>query len=183
MDDKVYLDSNGVTRDSFALARKIYDSGFRPDVVIALWRGGTPVGIVVHEFFEYMGVHMEHAAVKAVSYTGIGQRGAPRVEQLEPVLAAMRPGARVLLVDDIFDSGCTVREVIRRLAVRTSAVKVATLYVKAGANQTDIAPDFCGRVTTNWIVFPHELVGLTEEEIHAKDPAVHGLVGGVRPPA
>ena len=49
MDEKIYLDSNGLTRDSFALARKIFDSGFRPDVIIGLWRGGTPVAVAVQE--------------------------------------------------------------------------------------------------------------------------------------
>jgi len=148
-----------------------------PDVLLVLWRGGTPVGIVVHEFLLYKGIDTYHAVVKAVSYQGIGRRVAPRMEFFDSVLDVIDEGAHVLVIDDIFDTGSTVKEVHRRLAAKTSNVKVATLYLKEGANQTDIVPDFCLRKTSKWIVFPHELMDLTREEIMQKDPFVHELLG------
>ena len=73
MSNKIYLQANQLYNDSFALAKQIYDSGFVPDALIALWRGGSPVGIAVHEFFLYKGIKFYHTIVKTVSYTGINE--------------------------------------------------------------------------------------------------------------
>jgi len=177
MDDKVYLDSNGLTRDSFALARKIYDTGFRPDIVIALWRGGTPVGIAVHEFLHYKGVDCYHTAVKTCAYTGIGQCREPEIENMDHLLARIKPETKVLVVDDIFDSGKTIRAVRERLAVTKADIRVATLYFKPRRNTVDFGPDFYLKEVDAWLVFPHELMGLTPEEIRRKDPEIHALLG------
>jgi uncharacterized protein len=177
MTEKEYIRADDLVRDAFSLAHRIYESGYVPDVLLVLWRGGTPVGIVVHEFLLYKGIDTYHTVVKAVSYQGIGRRVAPQLESFDSVLGAIDDGAHVLVIDDIFDTGCTVREVYRRLTARTTNVKVATLYVKAGANQTEIVPDFHLRKTSKWIVFPHELMDLTREEIMQKDPFVHDLLG------
>jgi len=66
MAEKEYIGADELVRDSFELAARIYASGYRPDVILVLWRGGTPVGIVVHEFLLYKGVETYHTAVKAV---------------------------------------------------------------------------------------------------------------------
>ena len=111
MDEKIFLDSNGLTRDSFALARKIYDDGFRPDVIIGLWRGGTPVAVAVQEFLQYLGVGCYHTAVKTQAYTGIGEHKHPVIENLGTLLDHLKDAERVLVVDDIFDSGDTAAAV------------------------------------------------------------------------
>ncbi len=176
MSEKEYIRADKLVRDSFLLARRIYDSGYVPDVLLVLWRGGTPVGIVVHEFLLYKGIDTYHAVVKAVSYQGIERRVAPRIESFDSVLNFIDDGAHVLVIDDIFDTGRTVKEVHRRLSVKTANIKIATLYLKTGANQTNIFPDFYLRETSTWIVFPHELMDLTADEIRQKDPFVYGLV-------
>lgn len=177
MSDKVYLDANGVTRDSFLLARQIYDSGFKPDIIIALWRGGTPVGIVVHEFLHYKGSNCYHTVVKTSSYTGIAQQGEPVVENIDYVLARLNSQSNVLVVDDIFDSGNTAK-IIKRIITRvTPNLKFATLYFKPLRNKTDFSPDYFVAETDSWLVFPHELVGLSPSEILEKDSQVHALLG------
>jgi hypothetical protein len=55
-------------------------------------------------------------------------------------------------------------------------VRVATLFYKPGAAQVPLAPDYYLRTTDRWIVFPHELAGLSDEEIKAKDEFVYRLV-------
>ena len=50
--------------------------------------------------------------------------------------------------------------------------KIATLYYKPANNKTDIVPDFYLHSTNEWIVFPHELEGLTLDEIRCKDPDI-----------
>lgn len=176
MTDKIYLNSNELTKDSFRLAKKIYDSGFNPDVIIGLWRGGTPVGIAVHEFLHYKGVNCYHTAVKTSSYTGIDQHGATVIENLEPVLKRLTPESRVLIVDDIFDSGNTAAAVKDALSPYTNNLRFAMLYYKPQRSQHSFGPDYYLKETNEWLVFPHELMGLTPEEVREKDSELYTLL-------
>lgn len=177
MDDKVYLDANSVTRDSFAFGRMIYDSGFRPEVIIALWRGGTPIGVVVQEYLHYRGVKCYHTAVKTSAYTGIGTYREPVIENMDAVISRIQKGTRVLVVDDIFDSGSTLKAVRTQLMKTEGDIRFATLYYKPSRNQVGFEPDFYFKTTDRWLVFPHELMGLTPDEIRDKDPEVYALLG------
>ncbi len=178
MPPKTYLSSNEVTRDSFLLANIIWSSGFRPDAIIALWRGGSPVGIAVQEFLRMKGVDCYHTIVKCSSYTGIEASHEPVVENMGYVRAVLRPNGKVLVVDDIFDTGSTARRVKLELATTTADVRFATLYFKPSRNSTPFKPDYYVRETDRWLVFPHELMDLTPDEILEKDPFVHGLLFG-----
>ena len=181
MADKTYLSANEVTRDSFLLAHQVFLSGYRPDVIIALWRGGTPIGVAVQEYLAMRGVKAYHTAVKVTSYTGIGTRTEPHIENLEDVRALIRPGGSVLVVDDIFDSGNTARTVRDSLRPVTHDIRFAMPYFKPGNNTTDFEPDYFVHKTDRWLVFPHELDGLTPDEIREKDPFVHDLLFGNPP--
>ena len=167
MSEKEYVGPLSLQHDAFHLAARIVASGYRPEVLLVLWRGGTPIGIIIHEFLLYKGIETYHAALTAASYTGIEQQVEPRIEHLESVLEFVKPGSRVLLVDDIFDTGRTIKKVKDLLRERTDQVKVATLYYKEHKNMTDIVPDFYLRKTEKWIVFPHELMDLTLDEVRA----------------
>ncbi len=176
MVDKEFIRADDLVRESFALAKRIYDSGFIPDVLLVLWRGGTPVGIVFHEFLLYKGIDTYHTALKAVSYTGIGTRIEPVIENIDSLMKNLTPESKVLVIDDIFDSGSTMKKVVDELGSFVAELKIATLYYKSEANTTDIVPDFYGRKTNRWIVFPHELMGLSEAEITAKDRVISDLL-------
>ncbi len=173
---KDYIGPAALLRDSFLLAARIHASGFQPDVLLVIWRGGTPIGIVIHEFLRYRGIHPYHAALKSESYTGIGESEEPRIEHLDSVMAFIRPDSHVLLIDDIFDTGRTVAKVRELLRVRTPHVKIATLFYKESRGVTDLVPDFYLHKTENWIVFPHELMDLTLAEVREKDPFIHRLL-------
>ncbi len=175
MTEKVFVKADDLVRDSFDLARSIYDSGFIPDVLLVLWRGGTPVGVVIHEFLLYKGIDTYHTVIKSESYTGVDQRREPQLECVAHVLEHVTASSKVLVVDDIFDSGSTMQKVVGELLPRVAEIKIATLYYKRDANVTDLTPDFFHRETDRWIVFPHELMGLTSDEIRAKDPSVADL--------
>ena len=176
MVEKEFIRADDLTRESFALAKRIYDSGFIPDVLLGLWRGGTPVGIVIHEFLLYKGIETYHTALKAVSYTEIGKRVEPMIENVDSLMKHLTPDSKVLVVDDIFDSGATMKKVVEELGGFVAELKIATLYYKSEANTTDIIPDFYGRETNRWIVFPHELLGLSSAEIRAKDHVISDLL-------
>lgn len=50
MSDKQYLSADQLLVDSFRLAERVFSSGFEPTMIIAIWRGGVPIGIAVQEF-------------------------------------------------------------------------------------------------------------------------------------
>ena len=176
MNGKRFVGAAELTRDSFLLAKHIFDSGWLPHLLVALWRGGSPIGIAVHEFLLYKGVRTEHAVITCGAYSGIGVRGELQIKGLEPVVAGVVPGQRVLLVDDIFDSGLTADALVGQLATAGADVRVATLFWKPSHNRTSRRPDYHLHVTSEWVVFPHELEGLSPEDIRRKDPALHQIL-------
>ena len=174
---KTYIDANGYLLDTFRLARKILDSGWLPEDIIALWRGGAPVGIGIHEFFCYHGVRARSRVLKCHSYTGIRQQNATvEFENAEEIFSSVVPGSRLLVVDDVFDTGRTAEAVVGRLAACKADLRVATVYWKPAANLTKMKPDYYVRATDEWVVFPHEMEGLTPEEIRVKDPNLFALL-------
>lgn len=176
---KTYVSANSLTRDSFRLARKIYDSGWRPDMLIGLWRGGTPIAVAVHEFLHKMGLTPRHIAMKCSSYDAMTRLDSPvSFEFSDVIIDSIAPGTRVLLVDDVFDSGRTMEACSSRIRAIPADTRIATVFWKPEANLTGIKPDFFINETSDWIVFPHELEGLTDEEIRIKDPIVYALIKG-----
>ena len=71
---KQFISANQLLEDSFQLASDIHKSDFKPTFIVAIWRGGTPIGIAVQEYFAYHEVETDHIAVRTSSYTGIGVR-------------------------------------------------------------------------------------------------------------
>jgi hypoxanthine phosphoribosyltransferase len=169
--DKVYITASSLLQDSFRLAAKIYKSGFVPDFIVGIWRGGTPVGIAIQEYFEYVGVKTDHIAVRTSAYLGIGERARTiRVHGLHYIIEEANAANSLLVVDDVFDSGHSIEALLIELKSKMrlnmpGKVKIATPWYKPGNNQTQLTPDYFLHETDKWIVFPHELAGLTFEEI------------------
>jgi zinc transport system substrate-binding protein len=115
-------------------------------------------------------------AVKCSSYSGAGTRGEVRFEYADPALDSIRPGQRVLVVDDVFDSGCTADAVIRRLDPGRVDVRLATVFWKPASSCVPRKPDYHVRTTDDWIVFPHELQGLTPGELRRKSGGLSALL-------
>lgn len=179
---KLYVDANSLLSDSMLLARNVWDSGFRPDRIIALWRGGTPVGIAVHEFLKVKGAKMEHMAIKAQSYVKFEQTGKVSLIGIEQAVEGIRKGERILIVDDVFDTGLTTEAVansiFERCKGKSPEVKIATVYFKPLNNRTKIKPDFYVKEHDGWIVFPHEIDGLSDAEIKRKGMGVYDALNG-----
>ena len=173
---KRYLTGNEVLLDSFRLARLIYDSHWDPDVMVVLWRGGAPIGIAVHEFFVYKGSPKTYIALSCRSYAGLKQTDKLTLTLSDTQLEPIQPNRRVVIIDDIFDTGNTALQVRKRLEARGAEVRIATLFWKPTRNCTTIRPDYYLHETDQWIVFPHELDGLTPAEVLHKDPALYRLL-------
>ncbi len=168
---KIYISAASLLQDSFKLAATIHRSGFKPDFIVGIWRGGTPVGIAIQEYFEYIGVKTDHIAVRTSAYVGIGERSRTiRVHGLHYIIEEANASDSLLVVDDVFDTGHSIEALLEQLTSKMRQnmprmVKIATPYYKPGNNQTSLEPDFYIHETDRWIVFPHELSGLTFREI------------------
>ncbi len=168
--EKLFISANELLLDSFKLGEQIFRKGFRPSFIIGIWRGGAPVGIAVQEFLDVRGITTDHIAIRTASYYGIDQQEKHvQVFGLNYVLENARVDHPLLIVDDVFDSGRSVKAVIdeiRSRAVKVPAtIKIACAWYKPERNVTDLRPDFYIHTTDRWLVFPHELKGLTRDEI------------------
>ena len=179
LNDKHYLSAAEYLRDSWRLAASVRKSGWKPDILIALWRGGAAVGVSLHEYFKVSGWDIRHIPLKCASYSGIGENAGEVVFTLgEEIFGMLRPGDKVLVVDDVFDTGKTAKAVSERIAKTGAQMRLACVYWKPEKNKTDLKPDyFVKDVGLEWIVFPHEIEGLTNEEIAVKDPLLASLLG------
>ncbi len=179
--EKVYIDAARLLIDSVKLARRVWDDGYRPDYLIGVWRGGTPPGVAIHEFLRTRGLEPYHTTIKTQSYSAM-QRGGNGVEikGLGHVIDVINAEDKVLIVDDVFDTGHTmvaILDEIARLARRnTPECRVATVYYKPEKNETDREPDYYTVADNRWIVFPHEVEGLTEEELRTHRADLYAAV-------
>jgi len=175
---KKYLSADEYLRDTWKLAAKVRRDGWKPDWLVGLWRGGSPVAIAVHEFFKVTGWEVKHLPLKSASYTGIGENAGEVVFTLGPETFGMfKQGEKVLFVDDVFDTGKTAKAVHEHMRARGIEMRLACVYWKPGKNITDVLPDYYEKdIGDDWIVFPHEIEGLTKEEIVEKDPLLVELL-------
>jgi hypoxanthine phosphoribosyltransferase len=169
--DKVFISADQLLKDSFKLAEQIYLSGFKPDFIIGVWRGGAPVGIAIQEYLDFIGIPTDHIAIRTSSYYGIDQQDKTvRVHGLDYIIDNINSDDDVLLVDDVFDSGRSIQAIFARMKKKTRqnmprTMKIACPWYKPSRNITDFKPDFYINETDKWLVFPHELKGLSIEEI------------------
>jgi hypoxanthine phosphoribosyltransferase len=181
--EKTVLSARELLEDSFRLGVEILESGYRPTLIIAIWRGGTPVGMAVQEVLAYCGVEADHIAIRTSSYQGVDQRGNVAIHGLNYIIKKIRHDDRVLIIDDVFDTGNTIKAVIDEIKRRARGntpdeIRVAVPWFKPRRNETDLVPDFYLHETAEWLVFPHELDALTPEETKASRPALYEIVYG-----
>ena len=183
--NKTYIQAEGLLKDSFELAWKVYQSGFRPNYIVGVWRGGAPIGIAVQEFLEFLDVKSDHIAIRTSHYSGIDKRNtAVEVYGLNYVIRKLESEDSLLIVDDVHDTGHSIEQVIndikRACKKNTPEIKVATPYFKPEKNLTNNKPDFYIHETDKWLVFPHELEGLTIDEIEKNKPELADLISDIK---
>jgi len=183
--DKTVLSAQDLLEDSFELGIKVLESGFEPTLIIAIWRGGTPVGMALQETLSYCGIESDHIAIRTSSYIGVDQRGKVAVHGLNYIIKKIRHDDRVLIVDDVFDTGNTIVAVINELTRRARGntpedIRVAVPWFKPSRNETEMTPDYYLHETAEWLVFPHELDALTAEELRECRPEIAAIVLGAK---
>tara|TARA_Y100001970_G_scaffold80883_1_gene102629 strand:+ start:617 stop:1183 length:567 start_codon:yes stop_codon:yes gene_type:complete len=184
--DKLFIQPAELLEDSFKLAWQVYESGYRPNYIIGVWRGGAPIGIAVQEFLHILKVPSDHIAIRTSYYKGIGKTSeSVQVYGLNYVIKKVESEDSLLIVDDVHDTGISVQQIISDLKTackkNTPEIKVATPYFKPSKNKTNRKPDFYIHETKKWLVFPHELEGLSHEEIIENKPALNKFFKKIKP--
>lgn len=181
-DSKHHITANDLLADSFRLGWQVLNSGFAPTHIVGVWRGGAPVGIAVQELLERHGQPSDHIAIRTASYTGIDtQAPEVRVFALGHLVDTLGPDDRLLVIDDVFDSGRSIEALLRELRLRCRhnsprEIRIATVWWKPSRNRTALQPDFFVHQTDAWLVFPHEIIGLSDDEIRRHKPAADAIL-------
>jgi hypoxanthine phosphoribosyltransferase len=184
---KQFLDEQQLLLDSFKLGVQVVESGFRPTFIVGLWRGGSTVGIYVQECLQTLGIETDHIAIRT-SYRGAPSYDAMvsepdsqiRVHGTEYLLDNLNAEDELLIVDDVFSTGLSIQAVIQHLKKRLkrnfpNEVRVATLYQRPSYQKNDFAPDYCLHSTSDWLVFPYEMSGLTQDELRKHKPYLNNV--------
>lgn len=172
---KQFISPDELREKSYQLAALIVQDDYKPDIMIALWRGGAVVGCYVHEAFKLAGWEVDHIPIKTSKYKAIDTPN-PEVivHDLDYILDKATDDMKILIVDDVLDSGHTGETTIFKLdkglaerGIKRWTVRFAAPYYKSTRNKSKLTPNYWLEDTSAWLVFPHELEGMTLDEIRA----------------
>ena len=136
----------------------------------------APIGIAVQEVLQHKGIITDHIAIRTSSYHGIdGRADEVQVYSMNYLIKNVGHDDRLLIVDDVFDTGKSIEAVIQHLQSKARLntpedIRIAVPYYKPKRNLTSRIPDYYLHETEQWLKFPHSLEGLTIEEMQAHRP-------------
>jgi hypothetical protein len=131
-----------------SLARKILRSGFVPDVIVGVSRGGWIPARVLCNLLSAPVL----ANIGVEFYSGVGER--KRQPRLTQPLSAAMSGKKVLVVDEVADTGKSLK-LVKDQVLKEGAkeVRTVTMYTKPWSV---VEPNYNEKKTSCWIVFPWE---------------------------
>jgi len=130
-------------------AEKIRKSGFKPNIIVGITRGGWIPARVLSDLLEIP----DFATVRVEFYLGVAEtRNEPALTQ---GVSAGVSGKKALVVDDVADTGKSL-QLAKEHLLRQGAteVRIATLYYKPFSVAK---PDYFEKETRRWVVFPWEM--------------------------
>ena len=138
------------------------------------------MGIAVQELLDYFGIETDHIAIRTSFYTAIGETADKvKVHGLGHIIDNLRKADSILIVDDVYDTGLSMKQIVEDIeqacADNPPEIRIATPYFKQSNNRTDRTPDYYLHETDKWLVFPHELSGLSVQELLDKKPGIDTL--------
>ena len=156
MSDRIYYEFADLKADLAAMTGAMARDGFRPDIVAGIARGGLPPAIMLSHYFAAPLIVLNRTTRDAM----VGQADDGGAE----LAGLLAQGRRVLIVDDILDSGATLAGIAADLDARCQGrdwralARVAVLWHNVAQ---PLVPDYAGRTfsredDSRWIVFPYE---------------------------
>ncbi|MGD0804985.1 MAG: phosphoribosyltransferase [Candidatus Bathyarchaeia archaeon] len=144
----LHLSWDDIQRLVEVVASRIKESGFQPDVVVAISRGGFAPARIICDQLNIRRL----ACVQVEAYDGMVKRPEPVV--VLPVNANLT-GKKALLVDDVSDSGASIIKARDHLKEKgASDVRIATIHIKPWSR---FIPDYYAESVDEWVVYPWEL--------------------------
>jgi hypoxanthine phosphoribosyltransferase len=131
-----------------SIARSIQESGFHPDTIVGISRGGLVPARLLSDLLD----------VRDVRILIVSFYDSPGKTLREPQIPYPLPGGirgkNVLLVDDISDTGSSMKAAMEHLlSLSPKSIKGASIHLKETSSFT---PDFFFAKSTKWIVYPWE---------------------------
>ncbi len=189
---KRFVEEQDLLEDSYRLAVQIHASGFRPDFIVGVWRGGSTVGIYVQECLQYLGVETDHIAIRT-SYRGrddyfrqLESGGEIRAHGLQYLYENLDADDALLIVDDVYSTGRNVAAVLERLRATARRnmprdTRIAAPYYRPDPAGEYASPDYFLHRTVDWLVLPYELTGIDREEMKTCKPWIVPLLDELKP--
>ena len=167
MSDKLIISWEEYNKTVEKLAIQIHESGYKPTILIGIMRGAAPMIDVLSRIFK---LKCAYLAVESYSGKGVEDEQGNLVFSREMSSIAKNMGGKILLCDDLSDTGITLNKSVDWLRKyepikgKIEDIKTATLWKK---KKSTFEPDFCAeRLPDNpWIVQPFEHY----EEIRIED--------------
>jgi uncharacterized protein len=129
------------------LAQQVADSGFRPDMILAIARGGLALGMGLGYALAVKNI----SVVNVEFYTGVDERlDVPIMLPPTPAVVDLS-GLKVLVADDVADTGRTLELVHQFCEGNVAEARTVVIYEKP---QSVIKADYVWRRTERWIDFP-----------------------------
>lgn len=186
--NKLFRSELELRNNALRLSERIYSDSFYPNVIYVSLRGGAFLGNIISEFFKLVSKQRQqpvfYAAVVAHSYSGFSNTKSIRIDGWTYKPEYLRSGDKILLVDEIYDSGNTMTyfaEVLQKRGIRKEDIRIAVHDYKVRQYKEEdllVEPDYyCFKHEIPhpdediWIHYlTHELIGLTKDELVAHYP-------------
>ena len=169
---KLFVDSNQFYNLSLSLAKTIEEDDLNPDFILGVSRGGCVPSIVIHEYLNYKGIKCDYGIVSVKLYNEDNTRGNNIIiDMSEYIMEKLKVCNNILIIDDVLDTGYTFRGIGNYLydnGINSNKFNFACVYYKSIKNETTIIPKYYEQCREEWVVFPHELVGLSDKEVEFK---------------
>lgn len=188
MSQLLHVSPSTLMVQALQLGKKLYDTGFRPKHAVSIWRGGTAVGLYVDTYFRMQGLAINHTTIATESYQGIGVQDEVVVKGLEHVIQSICREDGLLILDDVYETGHTIKAILDTLKRKARAnypekIMVGTIHRKpdkAAFRGVDVK---CLEDvdSSTWIDYPHELADLINDDpedplVKEKDPIIWNIL-------
>lgn len=142
---------------TFHLAQEIIESGEKFDRVVALAKGGWTWA---RTLMDYLAID-EISSVRFKSYQGVNEASEPQL--IQPLVDSIH-GQKILLFDEVIDTGVTIKKASEYLKMMgANKITIASLCYKP---HSCVKPSFYAFTTDAWVVFPHEIRETIEQVAH-----------------